>query len=133
MKMLNINKKIYGKDISVNISSRLNLFFSESGTGKTFFMNIIYGYCLDEGIKCAYINHKSSMYRTEDIINICKDMDIVMLDNADLYLNNDILNSICDNTMIFVDMKNTTKIDIEDYDRVRIVYDGDSMEVYNEL
>lgn len=73
-------------DVNIEFIDEINLMSNFSGTGKTFMFTIIKEYCRDNGIKCIYCDYSSVGQSEEQILQWCKDADIVIFDNADLYL-----------------------------------------------
>ena len=89
-----IQTRYSGTQIKVNIKSGVNILEGYSGTGKTFLMKGIVYYCKSNKISYSYIDYKD-IDRGSDIIKAsCRNKDIVMLDNADLYISNELLEEI---------------------------------------
>ncbi len=109
MKRIDIEKRIGDLNISIHLDSRVCVFSGNSGSGKTYSIKIIKGYARTCGIKCIEINCGiGTDISAEDIISICKNKEIILLDNADLYLTSEILKSISkEDNLIVVCIQNT--------------------------
>ena len=118
-----------GISCDVNFIDKLNIIKGASGTGKTFLFNVIYSYCTFSGIKCAFIDYRVVASGNTDLIfEMCKNKSIVILDNADLYLTQDLFSRIrtLDCTVI-VSKKSTFGLDMRDVHLYTVNYSGDSL------
>ena len=92
-----INTIFNGITVNVELNKGVNLLSGNSGTGKTLLMQAIELYCLNEGI--SYI---------------CSNSDVVLLDNADLYITEDLLKEIkCGDKLIVISLKISNKISMK--------------------
>ena len=94
MEFLKIKTKYKGVSVDAKIIEGISILRGHSGTGKTFFMEAAYAYCQDNNISCIMMDYKSRNLDAESIKNTCKNMDVVLLDNADLYLTPNLLKDI---------------------------------------
>lgn len=97
MKAMGIQFQLENTDVlfDINFLDKLNLIKGSSGTGKTFLFNVIQAYCITEGISCAFIDSKVLSNGNKDIIySMCLDKEIIILDNADLYLDSELFDKI---------------------------------------
>lgn len=83
-------------DFSVSCHFRHNIchFVGNSGTGKTFLFRLISAYCPTVGLKAITIDYKNISANTDAMVAFCMFADVVILDNADLYNYNAILDSL---------------------------------------
>ena len=79
-------------NIKVNISDRIAVFFDDSATGKTYLFSILRKKLIMEGKKVIFVNSESM--RTKDGSDIILNSDVVILDNADLYLTDELFERI---------------------------------------
>lgn len=113
MNSLNIKTIYNGINIECSFDNKLNILRGYSGTGKTLLLNAIDLYCLNNKIACRLCNYNVVGFKPNDIINVCEDAEIVLLDNADLYLNNDILKSILKTAkFVIISIKDTSDISL---------------------
>lgn len=93
--MLEFNKVIGGIHFDVKFSDKINIIRGESGTGKTFLLKTIESFCANNSIPYASIDHKFLASNDVDLIYMhCINKDIILLDNADLYLTPELFNKI---------------------------------------
>lgn len=119
------NIRYLGVDIEINFDCKLNNIVGNSGTGKSFLMQAILAYCINNNINCIKCDFSISEKSTETIIEIIRDSDIVLLDNADLYMNDKIMKFIRDNNkMLIMSMKETYGINIQHMQNYIVEYDG---------
>lgn len=85
-KSLVLHERVGSVFINVNFTDKVCNLTSDSGDGKSYFFNLLYLFYLDTDIKVALINYTRIKDSEEAIFSSCKDADIVLLDNADLYL-----------------------------------------------
>ena len=98
--------------IEAEIFKGVNLLSGNSGTGKTLLMQSIELYCANNNIKYAFLNYRNKDNTKEQIISLCQNTDIVMIDNADLFITNDIIREILEiSNYIVISLKDSSKID----------------------
>lgn len=122
--------KVYRTNgVSVNCSFcyGVYVFQSESGSGKTFFFRIVESVCNENGVSCKFFNSSSINFSSDDIIKSASDFDVVIFDSADLYFNQEIADSLRDDQIVFVAMKNPFKLNIRNRKLIAIRYDGSSI------
>ena len=83
-----------GINVTVDFSNKFNIIRQNSGSGKTFLFKILGELCEEQGKKCCYLDYQAANYSITTLISICNDFDIVCLDNADLYLNQEIMSEL---------------------------------------
>lgn len=93
--MLQFKKKVNGIDFDISFEDDINVIKGASGTGKTFLFNVISSYCTNNKISYAFIDYKFVASGDESLIlSHCMNKDIIILDNADLYLNPELFEQI---------------------------------------
>ena len=114
MNKLNLKFNFSGIDIDANFKNNFGILVRDSGTGKTLLMKAAELYCLKNDIAYQYMDSNTRTYTQEQILNILSDKEVVLLDNADLYLTNDILNTLRSDTnrFILICIKDTSKLNI---------------------
>lgn len=123
MKNLNVMMTYQGVQVTANFINRLNMLSGYSGTGKTFLMQAIELFCVNSSIECVYCNFRFKDYTQEQIEEVCKNAQVVLLDNADLYLTNE-LNLWLKSTdkFIIMCMKDTSHVDMENVHKYIVTY-----------
>lgn len=127
-----INETVNNVNVVVNLNKRVNILYDLSGTGKTFLMSLISSYCTMHGLRYGRIAAEQGWYDIDVIIALSKTCDYLMLDNADLYLTNDILREIKSNGAehIIISMKHIEYIDEDDDTSLcKVHYDGKTITV----
>ena len=82
-----LKKEANGVKFEVAFSDKINVLKGASGTGKSFLFSVISSYCASENIPYALVDYRFvSEDNTEAILQYCKGKEIIILDNADLYL-----------------------------------------------
>lgn len=128
MEILEIKTIYNGININGTFRKGLNILVGYSGTGKSLLLAAVDLYCIQNDIKCILCNYNDAILSEDKIINICRGFDIVLLDNADLYITNDILINIRNMAeIVIMSMKNTSAIStgdareyIVEYDKLRL-------------
>lgn len=122
--MLDIKYEYNGIDIEVSLYNGLNILDGYSGDGKTLLLNAIEAYCIDNDIIYAYINYRNMKEKDETIEAICTGKDIILIDDADLFINNTMLTYMIEhNKHIIMSIKNTYKIDERKAKKFFVQYD----------
>lgn len=123
MNNLNVDISYNGIRIKAEFSNKLNILTGYSGTGKTLLMSAIDLFCLNSGISCRLCGYNDMNLAPQKIIDICKEADVVLLDNADLYLNNEMLQSIKQTAQfVVVSIKDTSALSVSDADEYIVEY-----------
>ena len=119
-----------GIDVNAELKNKLNIFFDISASGKTFFFRILQLYCKENGLRYASFDYKSE--NTEEaMIAYSKNTKVVILDNADLYLTQNLLDSLLSCAdYVLISIKDLTKINIRNSSFLRVRYTSDKLEVY---
>lgn len=113
MKSLTINMNYSGVQIKANFNNKLNMLSGFSGTGKTFLMGAVELFCRNNKIAYAVCDYRTQDIDSDKIKALCEKADVILLDNADLYLSNDILEWFRkNNKFIIMCMKKNSKIDM---------------------
>lgn len=114
MNNLDIKTKYNGIDVECSFNNKLNILRGSSGSGKTLLLTVIDFYCTFNKISCRLCNYDIAELRPDTIISICKNAEVVLLDNADLYLTEDILKVILKTAkFVVMSIKNTDGISID--------------------
>lgn len=114
MDKLNVSIVYNGVSVDVEFNNKSNMLSGNSGTGKTFLMQAIDLYCINNNIKSLYIDYKFQGLDIEQLKSICMKSDVILLDNADLYVTNELIEWLSKNNKItIVCMKDTSDINME--------------------
>lgn len=82
---LQINEKLGGVLIRGTFEHRVCHFVDDSGAGKTYLFALMQVYCTDKQLKCVSLNYNQIGQPAQVLCQLCIQVDIVLLDNADLY------------------------------------------------
>lgn len=90
---------------NLDFQNKINLIVDNSGTGKTFLLQMLKFYCDDAGISCTHIDY------------IHKDMpldgSVLLFDKADLYFTNDFFEKLKSlDAVSIISIKNTADLDM---------------------
>lgn len=72
--------------VDVQIKHTLCLLHDNSGSGKTYLFSLLEYYCLENGISYRRFDYNSCGIPASRLIQDCGNVDILLLDNADLYM-----------------------------------------------
>ncbi len=123
MNNLKVGLLYNGINIEADFNTKLNILAGYSGTGKTLLISAVDFYCLNNDISRILCNYNNIGLSADKIKDICSDTDVVFLDNADLYLTDDILQSILQTAkIIIISMKDTSNISTSDADIYNVEY-----------
>lgn len=133
MNHLNININYQGINVDVQFNHIWNMLSGYSGTGKTFLMQAIKLFCMKHEISCVYCDYNFLDKEIDQVKSFCKNAEVVLLDNADLYLTNELFLWLKGSgKFLIVCMKDTSKIDMEDVAEYIVSYENRhiTMEAY---
>lgn len=128
MNTLNVNINYNGIKIEAEFLNKINIFNGYSGTGKTLLMKATELYCMNNKISCRYCDYRCQDLEEDQIINYCKNAEVILLDNADLYLTNDLLEKLKDK-FIVICMKDTSVIDMLDTTEYIVHYENQKLTI----
>ena len=130
MNSLSVNLKYQGANVEVHFSDRWSMLSGYSGTGKTFLMQAVELFCMNNSINCVYCNYRFKEYDSDQIKEVCKNAEVVLLDNADLYLNNELFLWFKETgKLLVICMKDTSAIDMEDVHKYIVNYENKRVSV----
>jgi hypothetical protein len=98
-----LKTEIGGTYIDVALQEQINVLQGISGEGKTYLFYLMSAYAINNDIPMRVINSQlfssaSVAVKSEEVCNlvlsICKDVDVLILDNADLYLTHELLEKL---------------------------------------
>lgn len=113
MDNLSVSYKFNTININVNFDARVNILSSPSGTGKTLLISALDTYCMLSEYKYTLLNYNDARKTIDQLVSLCKDSDIILIDNGDLFDIDSLLKQIRDpDKIIIVALKNTYKIDM---------------------
>ncbi len=115
--------------IDVDLKSKVSFFIGNSGEGKTFFFDLVKNYLLLNGVKFTAIDHNNYGDPSKLPI-VVSGSEVVILDNADLYLTPELLEKIkaVSNSML-ISIKNRYMYSMKDAECYVVNYDGDNLRV----
>ncbi len=128
MTKLSVNEQYNGININVFFDSKLNILVGNSGTGKTLLMSALDLYCLNNNIKCRLCNYNDANLSKEQIMTVCKGSDVLLLDNSDLYVDDELLKKLLGTSKIIImSMKDTSGIDTDQSEQYLVEYNDLSL------
>ncbi len=123
--MIKFIKEYSGIIFDVNIQDKINLFTGYSGTGKTFAFGAIQEYLKSNNVSTIYFDYRQVDYTTEQLISLCKNREVVILDNADLYTTQELLDYLINsNKIIMFSIKNRYKYRFKAFGTYDINYEN---------
>jgi hypothetical protein len=79
----------------LEFKNRICYIIDESGTGKTFLFSNLRNYCINNNVDFVLVDYNYSNKSEDEIINVCRNCsEIIILDNADLYLTPKIIDNL---------------------------------------
>ncbi len=112
--MISINTSSDGVVIASDLPEGVIILRGDSGTGKTLFMGALAAYCETNAIPYYMCNSQAGRFIDEAIIKSSEGCRVLLLDNADLYLTNDLLKVLRDKAeYIIISKKQLYNIDTD--------------------
>lgn len=118
-----------GVDFCINFADRINVIKGASGTGKTFLFSMISAYFTSNKISYAFIDYKFLASGDEELIfSHCVNKELILLDNADLYLTSELFDKIRNlDATIILSKKSTFGLNMDDAHLYTIDYTNSSL------
>lgn len=93
MREFRVNVSLETVNLDVLFEDKINLIVQDSGTGKSYLFSLLNEYCKHNGISCLLFNY-STLEFVNNLREHIKGKELILLDNADLYLDSDLLSFI---------------------------------------
>lgn len=123
MSKLSINERYSGINIDTCFDSKLNILVGNSGTGKTLLISAIDLHCLNNNIKCRLCNYNDANLSKQQLIAVCSESDVLLLDNSDLYIDNELLEKLLSmSKIIIMSIKDTSSISTGESEQYLVEY-----------
>lgn len=118
-----------GVHFDVTLSDSVCVFEQDSGTGKTFLFTTIAEYCVVNSLKCVTMN-SSRLDLLDSFEGSVKDVDILLLDNADLYLTDELFKRLAKNAKrVLISVKDISRLSLNTAGFYFVRYVGNSLTV----
>lgn len=115
-------------DVSVDFVDKICVFYDMSGTGKTFLFTMLKEYFLNKKIPFIGINY--SNYRILDNYDFSSNIKVFILDNADLYMNEDMFSKLeKSNKLVIMSIKNIKGLNQRYMGFYNVIYTEEKMRV----
>lgn len=123
--MLLVDILYNGISVQAHFNKQINFLIHNSGTGKTLLMQAIILYCKRNSISFKHIDYNNADITASELVNLCKNSDVILLDNADFYLTYDILKELSNTAKhIIISMKNLYSINMIESDEFFVDYNN---------
>ena len=121
-------------NLSINITDSVAILLDDSGTGKTFMLEMLESYFVANGIAYKKFDYSSENEDTNWFIQGMQKANIVLLDNADLYMTKELFNYLkSSNKQVIMSIKHTEKLgSFENCGFYTINYDNNNLKTVRE-
>ena len=93
--------------MSAEFQHNICYFHGASGTGKTFAFKLLSAYFQHQGIPQVYLNYTVKGCSLDTLLQLCDGKEVVLLDNADLYLTKEMLYQLKDRVPLILVSQHT--------------------------
>lgn len=128
--MIRFTKEYSGIVFDVDIQDRISLFTGYSGTGKTFAFGAIQEYLVSNSISTIYFDYRQMDYTVDQLISLCDNKEVIIFDNADLYLTQKLLDYTIDsNKTLLCSIKKPYKYRFRAFRKYEVDYENNKLVV----
>lgn len=129
MNSLICNYIFSGIKCNIIFENKVNILFDNSGTGKTFMFTILQSYLEEKEIKYILVDSRSSLMNNEELLlEGIDNSEVVLLDNADLYLSQVIINAIqAKGKLAIISLKSLSAYRLRGAGLYKVHYDKDEL------
>lgn len=119
----------YGSiEVKADLKDKICVFFDMSGTGKTFLFTMLKSYFLDTGI--SFISVDYTNYKILDSYDFSDDNKVIILDNADLYMNEKLFSNLeSSEKLIVMSIKDIGNLSQKNMGFYRVLYKDTMLKV----
>jgi len=130
MKTININDSIGGITLNVHFQEKFCYLDNASGTGKSFLFRLLRRYYKEQDLVVIHVNYETETSTESTLMDYCKHADVVLLDNADLYLTRHIIQKFRElDIQVIICMKNIRQVYSSDFVLYDVIYEGNTLSV----
>lgn len=129
--MISINAKISGVTFDVKVDDNVNILTGYSGTGKTFMFKAITEYLKANGMRCIYFDNTAMNFSEKALKEACNNKELIIFDNADLYLTQGIIDYARNIGTVIISMKLAFNLKLKPYSVYKISYTDDKVVLIN--
>lgn len=121
-------------DLHIAVTDKIALLCDDSGTGKTFLFYMLESYLVAKGIAYKKFDYNSENEDLEWFRQGMKKADMLLLDNADLYMTRELFEYLkSSGKQVIISIKHTEKLgSFENCGFYTVVYDGKSLKTVRE-
>lgn len=121
-------------NLHIDITDKIALFWDNSGTGKTFMFHMLESYFVANGITYRKFDYNVENQDIEWIKRGLQKADIILLDNADLYMTRELFEYLkSSGKQVIISIKHTEKLgSFENCGFYSVRYDGKIMRTVRE-
>jgi hypothetical protein len=113
----------------LEFKNRICYIIDESGTGKTFLFSNLRNYCINNNVDFVLVDYNYSNKSEDEIINVCRNCsEIIILDNADLYLTPKIINNL-KAKLVIASLKSSIGLRTDETGNYELVQNGNVISV----
>jgi ABC-type transporter Mla maintaining outer membrane lipid asymmetry ATPase subunit MlaF len=113
----------------LEFKNRICYIIDESGTGKTFLFSNLRNYCINNNVDFVLVDYNYSNKSEDEIINVCRNCsEIIILDNADLYLTPKIIDNL-KAKLVIASLKSSIGLRTDETGNYELVQNGNVISV----
>lgn len=129
--ILKICSALCGIHFDIEFLDKLCLFTGKSAEGKTFAFKAMDEYCRSTGMKCRYFDSTCFERSIESMKLDCIGQEIVIFDNADLYLTQELLDhALSIASTVIVSMKSYFRLNFESAGLYKVSFNSSSLSIF---
>jgi hypothetical protein len=117
--MFNFNFKAGNVEVNAQFNDKVCYVLDNSGTCKSYLFVLIFNYCKSNGISASFFDYKNMDFSVSAFEEACLNQKVVIFDNADLYLNRDILDKV-NAELVLISIKNIGDLQRAESGRYRV-------------
>ena len=116
-------------NLHIDVTDKIAILWSDSGTGKTFMFHMLESYFVTKGITYRKFDYNVEGQDIEWIKQGIEKADIILLDNADLYMTRELFEYLkSSGKQAMISIKHTEKLgSFENCGFYTVEYDGETM------
>lgn len=130
MKELSLNANVGGILLDVDFQDQFCYLSNASGTGKSFLFRLLRRYYKERDLTVIHVNYETETSTADILLDYCKHADVVLLDNADLYLTREMVKRLRKlDIQVVICMKNIREVYESDFVLYDVVYNDNVLRV----
>ena len=124
MNRLKASFKVNTTQFDIDFTDKICVLYDNSGTGKSYLLKSLRTYAESNNIKYTFFDYKADGMAEKEVIERIKGNELVLFNNADLYMTNNIIKAIKqEGVLAIMELRSVVEFDLRESGYYRVKYE----------